>query len=464
MIQTKEQLKQVIDSQRAYFKTGETRPLTFRLSQLRRLKQALKAYEQLLLDALAKDLGKHPLESYMTELGLLYHHIDDMLKYLPKWDGRQRVKTPLFLFPAKSYTVNVPYGNTLILSAFNYPLLLSLDPLIGALAGGNTALVALSEQTPHVSETLTAMISDCFPENYLAFYTGSIDMNTFVLAERFDKIFFTGSTRVGKIVLSAASQHLTPVTLELGGKSPAVVTKHADIRTAAERIAWGKCVNAGQTCVAPDYCLVDQEVQEELLSQLQEAVRRMYGEAVQSSPFFGRIVNRSALERLTAFIEADREFLVFGGTADASDSYVSPTILSAHITTELASMREEIFGPILPVLGYDELQQAIDIINDGEAPLAFYPFSEQKNEQQHLLRAVQFGGATVNDTVLHLSNNHLGFGGVGSSGMGRYHGKDSFETFTHKQSILTRGTGIRLPLMYPPYTSKKEGIIRRFLG
>lgn len=456
-------LLDVLEKQRIYFKSKETAELSFRLKQLKQLKKMLQQNEEIFLKALSKDLGKHPLESYVTEIGLIYHSIDCMLKHLPKWNKAQKVKTPLFLFPAKSYTLASPYGNVLILSAFNYPLLLSIDPLIGAISGGNTAMVALSEHTPHVNQVILDIYTDYFDTDYLFFFVSSKEKNTLILKEKFQKIFFTGSPRVGKIVYQAASQHLTPVTLELGGKSPAIVTKHGKIQHGARQIAWGKFLNSGQTCVAPDYCLVDRQVADEFLTGLVKSIEEMYGNDPESTADYSRLVHGEALKRLLHIIEKDQKYIFAGGKHNASDNYLEPTIIAAPLHTPLESMKEELFGPVLPVLVYDDLTEAIEFIRQHEPPLAFYPFSESKTEIAGLLKSCQFGGATVNDAILHLANIHLPFGGVGNSGMGHYHGKYSFETFTHQKAVLDRKTFLSLPLMLPPYTKMKEKIIKKFL-
>lgn len=457
------ELLSVVQQQRTYFQTHETLPISFRIEQLKKLKLFLKDHESELLVALSNDLGKHPTESYATELGLLYHSLDTMIKQLPKWQRKQPVKTPFFLWPAKSYTLASPYGNTLILSAFNYPLLLTIDPLIGAISGGNTAIIGLSEQSTQVNQVIISNYKKYFDENYLYFYVSSIDKNTAILKEKFEKIFFTGSPKVGKIVYQAASHHLTPVTLELGGKSPALVTRQANVKEAAKKIAWGKFLNAGQTCIAPDYCLVDESIGDEFVIEVKQAIKTMFNDNIEASNNFSRLTTEDVLERLLKLIDADRSFLVSGGKFNLKTKYLEPTILKAKISDKLVSMTEEIFGPILPILTYSNIEEALIFIEGYEPPLAFYPFSENKTEVTKLLSRIQFGGATVNNTMLHLSNINLPFGGVGQSGMGHYHGRYSFETFTHKKSVLVRSSKLNLPIMIPPYTHLKDKIIRYFL-
>lgn len=459
-----EEIKEVIEKQRQFYATGQTKSIDYRVQQLKKLKQQVRRYEEELLEGLEKDLGKHRTESFMTEIGLVYRHLDEMIKKLPKWGSKQRVKTPIFLWPAKSYTVQAPYGNTLILAPFNYPVLLTLDPLIGAIAGGNTAIVGMSEHTEATNYVLKVLIEEAFSKEYLYFVTSSKEVNTELLDHSFDKIFFTGSTRVGKIVLRKAAEHLTPVTLELGGKSPVVVSKYADLEVAVERIVWGKFVNAGQTCVAPDYCLVDESVKEEFLKLLTRQMNQFYGDFPEESSDYGRIINERAMNRLLKQLDYDKLFIFQGGHFDFDEKYIEPTILSAALTDDLMTMEEEIFGPILPVISYQTLEEALTFIESYGKPLAFYPFSSNKEELEHMLSHLDFGGATVNDTLLHLSNENLPFGGVGESGMGSYHGKQSLESFTYTKSILRRSTIFRFPIMFPPFTKEKDNTIRSFFN
>ncbi len=457
------EIKEIIQAQRLFYRSQQTKPLGFRLSQLKQLERLLRDHEEALCEALEKDLGKHSSESYMTEIGLLYHNLREAQRSLKRWSRPKKVATPLFLMPAKSYITPSPYGCTLILSAYNYPLLLSLDPLIGAIAGGNVALVGLSEYTPHVNQVLFEASPKYFSRDYLHFFESNKEHNTRMLQERFDKLFFTGSTTVGQIVLEAASQYLTPVTLELGGKSPALVTAQADLNLAAERIIWGKLLNMGQTCIAPDYCLVDESMRDEFISLLIAKIVSLYGENSQASADYGRIVNQRHLGRLQAILEKDADQIIFGGTVDQKDLFIEPTLIQGTLTSDLGAMKEEIFGPLLPVLSYHHLEDALGYIEEREAPLAFYPFSKSKPEIQQIIDRLQFGGATINDTILHLSNSRLPFGGVGHSGMGHYHGRYSFEAFTHQRSVLERTNYFPLKLMYAPYTHVKDKWIRRFL-
>ncbi|MEG0284790.1 MAG: aldehyde dehydrogenase family protein [Vagococcus sp.] len=459
-----EDIKNIIEKQRQFYATGKTKALDYRIEQLKLLKKQVRRYEEELIDGLSQDLGKHRTESFMTEIGLVYRHLDEMIKKLPRWGGKQRVKTPLFLWPARSYTIQAPYGNVLILSPFNYPVLLTLDPLIGAIAGGNTAIVGMSEHTPATNYVLKVLIEEAFSKEYLYFVTSSKETNTELLDNTFNKIFFTGSTRVGKIVLKKAAEHLTPVTLELGGKSPVIVSKYADLEVAVERIIWGKFVNAGQTCVAPDYCLIDESVKDEFMQLLKKRLLTFYTDTPEDSRDYGRIINESSMSRLIKQLKYDQLFIYQGGHYNYAEKYIEPTILLAELSDDLLSMKEEIFGPILPILSYQELEEAILFIEQKGKPLAFYPFSSNKEELDMLLDRLDYGGATVNDTLLHLSNENLPFGGVGESGMGSYHGKKSLESFTYTKSILKRSTIFRFPIMFPPFTKEKDNTIRSFFN
>ena len=459
-----EDIKNIIEKQRQFYATGKTKALDYRIEQLKLLKKQVRRYEEELIDGLSQDLGKHRTESFMTEIGLVYRHLDEMIKKLPRWGGKQRVKTPLFLWPARSYTIQAPYGNVLILSPFNYPVLLTLDPLIGAIAGGNTAIVGMSEHTPATNYVLKVLIEEAFSKEYLFFVTSSKETNTELLDNAFNKIFFTGSTRVGKIVLKKAAEHLTPVTLELGGKSPVIISKYADLEVAVERIIWGKFVNAGQTCVAPDYCLIDESVKDEFMQLLKKRLLTFYTDTPEDSRDYGRIINESSMSRLIKQLEYDQLFIFQGGHYNYAEKYIEPTILLAELSDDLLSMKEEIFGPILPILSYQELEEAILFIEQKGKPLAFYPFSSNKEELEMLLDRLDYGGATVNDTLLHLSNENLPFGGVGESGMGSYHGKKSLESFTYTKSVLKRSTIFRFPIMFPPFTKEKDNTIRSFFN
>lgn len=447
--------------QQTFFKTGQTQSLAYREIQLNKLQSALKKYEAQLIFGLKQDLGKSETESYLTEIGLLERHVKQMIKKLGRWSRAKKVKTPLFLQPAKSYTVRKSYGNALIISPFNYPVLLAIDPLIGSIAGGNTTILGLSSETPYTNRVLQQMLSETFPENYVDTYIADRETNDELLDLPFNKIFFTGSEKVGKVVSHKASDYLASVTLELGGKSPAIVTEKANIKQAAERIAWGKWINAGQTCVAPDYCLVDKKIQVRFTEELIKATQKMFGQEIENSADFGRIINQRQFDRLFHLLEEDQEYLFFGGETKEEKLYIHPTLLVGEMTSDLRTMQEEIFGPLLPILTYDSLDEAIEFILDRPRPLAFYPFSQNKRELDYLVETVFFGGAVTNDTLLHLSNENLPFGGIGSSGQGVYHGEESYKAFTYNQSVLKRSTLIHLPVYYPPYTKIKTKILKK---
>lgn len=456
-------LLEIFNEQKRFYQTNQTLSVTYRLKQLRQLQLFLTECEADLLQALAKDLGKSSTESYLSEIGILKHSLAYTIKNLTTWCKKKRVRTPLFLFPARSYTMASPYGNTLIISAYNYPVLLALDPLIGALAGGNVAIVGLSEQTSSVNRVLMTKCQKYFDKKVVYFYESNQKKNQLLLTQAFDKIFFTGSPRVGQLILEAASKKLIPVTLELGGKSPALVTESANLELAASRIVWGKFMNAGQTCVAPDYCLVDKRLAKEFQRLVQLKVSEFYGEYPEKSSAYGRLISIKKVNELGKLLHLDEKFICTGGQVHPEKRYVAPTILMAPLEQELATMSEEIFGPILPILVYDELKEAEAYLASQAAPLAFYPFSTDKNQIRHLLETLDFGGATVNDTVLHLANPKLPFGGVGQSGMGRYHGKYSFETFTHQKAVLERKNYLTLKVMHPPFSSWKERVVRLLL-
>ena len=416
--------------------------------------------------ALYKDLGKSSFESYMAEIGMVKSELSYAKKHLKKWMKTEQVKTPLAQFPSQSYKIKEPLGKVLIIAPWNYPILLSLQPLIGAIAAGNCAVLKPSELTPNISSAICQMIRTTFREEYIACVEGDVKINQTLLAQEFDYLFFTGSERVGKIVMKAAAEHLTPVTLELGGKSPVVIEKSANLKEAAKRIAWGKLMNAGQTCVAPDYVLVDESRKEEFLKEIRRAFFYLYGKEIKENPDFGRIVNKQHMERLQNILDQDRDYLFYGGTTDFTQRYVEPPILDVgrlENSAGSAAMQEEIFGPILPVLSYHRLEDAIRFVNKREKPLALYVFTRKKSAEKFILERVASGGVCVNDTISHLINPMLPFGGVGASGMGRYHGKYSFDTFTHEKSVFIKPANWNLPVCYPPFTKGKKKLVKFFL-
>ncbi len=454
-------LPALVARQRRYFQTGATQPYAQRRQQLQGLAQALEQHQARLLAALAADLGKPAFEAIASELLLCQEEITYTCQHLRTWMRPQAVRPSLFQLPSRAYTQAEPLGLVLIISPWNYPLQLAIAPLIGAIAAGNCAILKPSELAPHTAQALAALIADCFPPEFVAVVAGDKAVAQALLAERFDHIFFTGSPRVGRLVMRAAAEHLTPVTLELGGKSPCLVTADVDLPVAARRIAWGKFLNAGQTCVAPDYLLVERSLQPALLEALKATLTQFYGPDPAASPDYGRLVSEAQAQRLAQMLARDRAKVVHGGEVDINQRYIAPTIL-ANSTWEDATMAEEIFGPLLPVLAYDDLAGAIAAINARPSPLALYLFSRNSQVQARVRQAVRAGGFLVNDTILHLSSPRLPFGGVGESGLGRYRGRASFETFSHLKSVLKRSFWLDLPLRYPPYAGREQWL--KFLG
>ena len=451
------------EAQKQFFETGRTRDLAFRICQLQLLADAMRKNETVLEEALKKDLGKSAFESYATEIGFVLADIRYTIQNLQKWSAPKRVRTPLYLFPGKSKIQKEPYGSVLILGPYNYPVQLLAEPLIGAIAAGNCAVLKPSELTPHVSEAMYQIVHSTFKEEYIACVEGGVEVNQELLSQKFDYIFFTGSERVGRIVMKAAAENLTPVTLELGGKSPVIIEKTANIKEAARRIAWGKLLNAGQTCVAPDYVLVDESRKQQFLTEMKNAFFHLYGKEIKKNPHFGRIVNERHMERLQKILEQDAKYLFCGGEADALQRYIEPAILDLGKDQNAASMQEELFGPILPVLSYHKLEDAVRFVNKRAKPLALYLFTKKRSAERFVLERVSSGGVCVNDTISHLINPDLPFGGVGASGMGQYHGKYSFDTFTHEKSVFYKPADWNLPVCYPPFTKGKMNLVKFFL-
>lgn len=451
------------EAQKQFFETGRTRDLAFRICQLQLLADAMRKYETVLEEALKKDLGKSAFESYATEIGFVLADIRYTIQNLQKWSAPKRVRTPLYLFPGKSKIQKEPYGSVLILGPYNYPVQLLAEPLVGAIAAGNCAVLKPSELTPHVSEAMYQIVHSTFKEEYIACVEGGVEVNQELLSQKFDYIFFTGSERVGRIVMKAAAENLTPVTLELGGKSPVIIEKTANIKEAARRIAWGKLMNAGQTCVAPDYVLVDESRKQQFLTEMKTAFSHLYGKEVKKNPDFGRIVNERHMERLQKILEQDAKYLFCGGEADTLQRYIEPAILDLGKDQNAASMQEELFGPILPVLSYHKLEDAVRFVNKRAKPLALYLFTKKRSAEKFVLERVSSGGVCVNDTISHLINPDLPFGGVGASGMGQYHGKYSFDTFTHEKSVFYKPADWNLPVCYPPFTKGKMNLVKFFL-
>lgn len=436
----------LIQKQRAFFFEGKTKSVTYRFDALNRLKKAIKTKEQELMEALKEDLNKSEFDSFITEIGIILEEIRFTMKNLKNWAKPRRVKSTLTGIGSKSYIYPEPYGVALILSPWNYPFQLAIAPLIGAIAAGNCAILKPSELTPKTSALMAKIISENFPKEYVTVIEGGVETSTALLKEKFDYIFFTGSVPVGKVIMEAASKHLTPVTLELGGKSPCIVHKDANLKLAAKRIAWGKFINAGQTCVAPDYLYIHSQVKNEFLKLLKESITELYGVNVIQNGNFTRIVSDKHFKRLTSFLKNGATY--YGGSQDINKLMIEPTVL-VDINWEDEVMLDEIFGPILPVIEYSDLSSMINQINNKPKPLALYIFSESTKVQKYILDTVSFGGGCINDTVFHLSSPYLPFGGVGESGIGAYHGKGSFDVFSHEKSILKQTTMFDLPFRYP---------------
>lgn len=446
-------IEQKFYDSKAFFNTQQTKDISFRKEQLKKLSKAIKSYESDILEALYTDLGKNKVEAYATEIGITLKSIKNARKELKNWTKTKNVDTPLYLFPTKSYIKKEPYGTVLIIAPFNYPFQLVFEPLIGAIAAGNTAIIKPSELTPNVARVIKRLINETFDANYIEVIEGGIEETQTLIHLPFDYVFFTGSENVGKIVYQAASENLVPVTLELGGKSPVIVDETANIKVASERICFGKFTNAGQTCVAPDYILVHESVKDDLITALSKTLREFYGQNIQQSPDYGRIVNLKHYHRLTSLLNSAQMNIVFGGHSDEDERYIEPTLLD-HVTNDSAIMQEEIFGPILPILTYQSLDEAIAFIHQRPKPLSLYLFSEDENATQRVINELSFGGGAINDTLMHLANPKLPFGGVGASGMGRYHGKYSFDTFTHEKSYIFKSTRLESGVHLLPYKGK----------
>ncbi len=443
----RDQLRETCFVQNRFFASQKTRNIKFRKAQLVKLRQAIKKYEQGVIDALWQDLRKSPEEAYLTEISVVLMEISHHLKNLDRWSRTRRCPTPFHLRPSKSSLMVEPLGCALIIAPWNYPFHLLLHPLIGAISAGCCAILKPSPDATATSALMNKMISETFDPEYIALVEGGRDVNTMLLEQRHDLILFTGSTKVGKVVMKAAARHLTPVLLELGGKSPCIVDKDAKVDVAARRIAWGKTINAGQTCIAPDYLLVHESIKEQLISGMINHFESMYGKDPRQSPYYPRIINQKAMERLQGLLQESK--IIYGGKVDPADKYISPT-LTDQAGEDNPIMQEEIFGPLLPVISFKEIEDALKIINDREKPLAFYYFGSN-HKAKDVLSRVSSGGVCLNDTILHVANHHLPFGGVGHSGTGRYHGKESFLAFSNRRAILETPTWPDLPFQYPPF-------------
>ena len=436
-----------LESQRAYFSTHETRDIGFRLTQLRKLRKAIDQYREKIEQALWDDLHKSPEEAFLTEISIVTGEIDNHIKHLKKWAKPKRVPTPIQLLPSSSKIIYEPLGVALIVAPWNYPFQLLINSLVGAISAGCCSILKPSPDAPTIARVMEEMIHEHFAPEYVSVVQGGRETNTRLFAQRFDIIFFTGSPKVGKVVMEAAAKHLTPVVLELGGKSPCIVDADANLDIAAKRIAWGKLINAGQTCIAPDYLLAHQSVKEELLYKIAENIRSMYGSDIRQSRFYPRIVSERAMERLTGLLEQGT--IHTGGEVDASEKYIAPTIID-DVSPDFRIMQDEIFGPILPVMTFGHIDEAIEYVNKNEKPLAFYYFGKNKQAKEVLAKTTS-GGGCINDTLLHIANHHMPFGGVGNSGTGNYHGRESFLAFSNQRSIVTSPTWIDLPFKYVPF-------------
>ncbi|MCT7990640.1 aldehyde dehydrogenase [Laspinema olomoucense] len=456
---TGSRISDLIEAQRQFFATGKTKDINFRIEQLERLKQAVIDSKELVIDALNKDLRKSELEAYLTEVGVI-REVNYVLKHIKSWAKPKTVARPLDQFPSVARIYPDPLGVVLIISPWNYPFQLTISPLLGAIAAGNCVTLKPSEISPHTSRLVADLIRKTFDPSYIAVVEGGVEASQDLLSQKFDHIFFTGGTQIGRIVMEAAAKHLTPVTLELGGKSPCIVETDIDLPTACKRIVWGKFINAGQTCIAPDYLLVNRRIKGDLLLGIKRTITEFFGQNPANSPDYGRIISAKQFDRLRGLLQEGE--IIVGGQTDAGDRYIAPTVIDGVSLTS-PIMQEEIFGPILPILEYDKLDEAIALINQRPKPLALYLFSNDKQKQQKILRETSSGGVCLNDTIMHLGVSELPFGGVGDSGMGAYHGKASFDTFSHRKSVLEKSFRLDLDFRYPPYKNKLD-FIKRFIG
>lgn len=456
----KEAINQLVEKQRRFFYTGTTLDVDFRIKALKRLEGCIQSHEAQIQEALRADLGKSAFESYMCETGLVLSEITYMLKHVQAFSKEKTVRTPLVQFHSRSYVKPSPYGVVLVMSPWNYPFLLSFDPVVDAIAAGNTVVLKPSAYSPNTSRIISEIIRECFPEEFAAVVTGGREENTCLLEEHFDYIFFTGSQAVGREVMGHAAKHLTPVTLELGGKSPCIVDKNADLKLAARRIVFGKYLNCGQTCVAPDYVYCDSEIKDALIEQIKKQIKKQYGKAPLTNPNYGKIINQKHFSRICGLIDPDK--VVWGGGSNADSLQIEPTVMD-HVTFDDPIMQEEIFGPVMPVLTYQSLDEVIAKLNSMAHPLALYIFTNDKSAAKKVTSECGFGGGCINDTIIHLATSEMGFGGFGESGMGSYHGMEGFRTFSHYKSIVDKKTWLDLPMRYQPYRKIYDKMVHRFL-
>ncbi|HHX79619.1 MAG TPA: aldehyde dehydrogenase [Acholeplasmataceae bacterium] len=451
-------IREVVQKQRYFFQNNLTKDLKFRAEQLKKLRKAILDHEEEILAALAQDLNKSAFEAYMTEIGIVLEEIRYILKRFKSWAKPKKVKTPLAQFPAKSKIYSEPYGVVLIMSPWNYPFQLTIAPLVGAIAAGNCALVKPSNYSPKTSEAIAKLIEKTFEPEYITVVLGGREANQDLLKQQFDYIFFTGGPTVGRLVMEAAAKHLTPISLELGGKSPCIVDESANIKLAAKRIIWGKFINAGQTCVAPDYVFVQKNVKEKLLEYMVKYIEKFFSEALREEYRFPKIVNERHFNRLLGLMESGK--IYYGGKSDSKLNRIEPTILD-NVSWDSPIMQEEIFGPLLPILDFSDLNEVINKVNSRPKPLALYFFTTFKVKEKTILTSISHGGGCINDTIVHLATPYLPFGGVGESGIGNYHGKASFDTFSHKKSIMKKSNLIDIPFRYPPFKNLK--LLKKFM-
>lgn len=447
----------ILEKQRDYFNSGATLPVKFRIQSLKKLRAAVRKYEKEICEALTKDLGKSDFEGFMCEVGLVLTELSYMIRHTRRFAKEKNVYTPITQFASRSYKKPSPYGNTLIMSPWNYPFLLTIDPLADAIAAGNTAIIKPSAYSPATSAIIKNIINECFDEKFVAVVTGGRKENAELLNKKFDFVFFTGSQNVGKEVLRHTAETLTPTVLELGGKSPCIVDSTANIKLSAKRIVFGKYLNSGQTCVAPDYILCHKDVKDELIKEIIKQIKMQYGENPINNPDYGKIINGKHFERLLGLI--DKNKTVTGGEANLEKLKIAPTVMD-NVSYNDAVMQEEIFGPVLPVLSFSDFDEIYSDLNNKPKPLALYLFSNDKKRIKEVTSRLNYGGGCINDVVIHLATNEMGFGGVGESGMGSYHGKEGFEVFSHSKSIVDKKTFIDLPMRYQPY---KKGLYGKLL-
>lgn len=454
------QIEKIVQKQRTFFRKGKTIPLSFRKIALQRLGRAIHDHEKEIYAALKADLNKSETESYMTEIGMTLAELSYMLKHMNCWARKDYKLTPLAQFSATSFTIKEPYGVVLIMAPWNYPFMLTMAPLIGAIAAGNCCVVKPSAYAPATSAVIRMILQECFDEEYVMVVEGGRAENQALLDQRFDYIFFTGGVTVGKEVMAKAAKHLTPVTLELGGKSPCIIDKTAKLNLAAKRVVFGKLLNCGQTCVAPDYILVDKSVKDEFVGYLKKWIVKMYGENGAQNETYVKMINQKHFDRVCGLI--DQKKVVFGGGWNEKTMQIQPTIMD-NVTPDDAIMQEEIFGPVFPIIAVDDMKEAERFVCDREKPLALYLFTQDRKLANRFLQHVPFGGGCINDTIIHLATSRMGFGGVGGSGMGSYHGRKSFETFSHEKSIVKKHTWMDLPVRYAPYEKWQDQLLRIFL-